>query len=63
MEVVVYEKTIDSALTFSIDPNQNVFKWLHTGENLRIEGVCFDTPGIAMNYQFLLSKCIYETNR
>jgi hypothetical protein len=63
MMCVITEKPINTSLSYTVDLKENVFKWLECGSQLKVFGVHFDAVGIAVNYNFVLSKCLFEANR
>ena len=54
---------INSELSYIVDLKENLVKWLDSTSVLKIYGVLFDSIGIAMNYNFIMSKCLFESNR
>jgi len=54
---------INSELSYIVDLKENLVKWLDSTSGLKIYGVLFDSIGIAMNYNFIMSKCLFESNR
>lgn len=63
---IIYEKRINSELNYVVDDEKNQIRWVDMNPsqgNIELLVVKFDAFDVCINLKFLVSRCMFETNR
>lgn len=61
---LIYKKQVNSELSFHVDTEKNLIKWLDFHENeLKLLSVRFEAFDVSINLKFLMTRCAFEANR
>lgn len=63
---IIYEKRVNSELNYVVDDEKNQVRWVDMNQaqgSIELLVVKFDAFDVCINLKFLVSRCMFETNR